>query len=363
MVRESRGPRPPPAPLAWFSGFLLVAASAPVAAQPVASSEFSAPHELSATYRNGSRFMGIRLLGALRLKPVRVDGQPPRELSGLAWDEDEGILYAVSDGGRLFHLRPQFEGELLTGLSATAGYALRDAEDRPLTRAWADSEGVTVENGDNGIRGDSRLVISFERRPRLERYSTKGRFLETIALPAHLSEVASYASANKSLESVTRHPTLGWLTAPEWPLTGSAPGIVEIWSGSGARWEYPLRDVPNNALVAMEALEDGSLVTLERGHGLLYSPLIISLRRTFPLSMGLRRLPQASTAAVFDSSQGWRIDNFEGLARHHGLRFFLVSDDNENVAQATILVYLELVDPVPTDYRPVESDTRQENRR
>ncbi len=362
MLHASRRPQQRSQLFACFAGLLWIAASGPAMPQPVASSELSAPHELHATYRNGSRFMGIRLLGALRLKPVPVDGQPLRELSGLAWDEDEGILYAVSDGGRVFHLRPEFEGELLTGLSGVAGYSLNDPEGRPLSGVWADSEGLAIENGDNGIRGDTRLVISFERRPRLGRYSTKGRFIEPIALPAPLSNVASYASANKSLESVTRHPTFGWLFAPEWPLRGSVSGTVEIWSAGGMRWSYPLRDVSNNALVAMEALEDGSLVTLERGHGMLYSPLIIALRRTRPLETGPGGVLEVATAAVFDTSAGWRIDNFEGLARHRGLHFFLASDDNENAVQTTILLYLEMVDAVPTDYRPAESDTRQENR-
>lgn len=362
MVEGSRHPQRPPGSFVWFAGFLLIAASGPAAPHPVSSSELSAPYELSATFRNGSHFMGIRLLGALRLKPVPVDGHPTRELSGLAWDEDEKILYALSDGGTLFHFRPEFEGERLTGLSGLAGYALRDPEGRSLGGVWADSEGLTLEKGDNGILGDSQLVISFERRPRLARYSTRGRFLEPIALPASLSEAASYASANKSLESVTQHPAFGWLTAPEWPMSESAAGIVDIWSTSGIVWAYPLRDVPNNALVAMEALRDGSLVTLERGHGLFYAPLIISLRRTFPLSLGTRRLANVSTTAVFDSAKGWRIDNFEGLARHRGLRFFLVSDDNENAVQTTILLYLEIVDPLPTDYRPAESGTGQENR-
>jgi hypothetical protein len=363
MFRSSPRAKRVPRRCPWLAACLWMAFSGMAAAQTAASSELYATHELSADYRQGSRFMGIRLLGALRLKPVQIDGHPLRELSGLAWDQDEGLLYAVSDGGALFHLRPEFEGEMLTGLSAVAGYALEGPEGGPATRAWADSEDLAIENGDNGILGDSRLVISFERRPRLGRYSTDGRFLEAIPLPAPLSQVASYASANKSLESVARHPDFGWLTAPEWPLKGSAPRTVEIWSAEGMSWPYRLREVPNNALVAMEALEDGSLVTLERGHGVLYSPLIISLRRTFPLTAEPGTPPRVTTAAVFDSSAGWRIDNFEGLAKHRGLRFFLVSDDNENPLQVTLLVYVEMVDPLPTDYRPEESGTRQENRR
>lgn len=363
MVKASGRPEWPRRLCVVLIAFSLLVVQPLAVADTVASPDLTAPHELSASYRDGSRFMGIRLLGALRLKPVPVDGHAPRELSGLAWDEDEQTLYAVSDGGKLFHFRPEFKGEFLTGLSALAAHALRDAKGRPLSGSRADSEGLTIENGDNGTLGDTRLVISFERRPRLARYSTDGRFLEPIALPAPLAEAGGYASANKSLESVTRHPDFGWLTAPEWPMRGSPSGHINIWSTAGMRWAYPLRDVPNNALVALEALEDGSLVTLERGHGMLYSPLVIALRRTFPLDAGPGSPPQVATAAVFDSSAGWRIDNFEGLARHRGHRFFLVSDDNENAVQTTILLYLELVDPGPTDYQLPELDTLQENRR
>ena len=47
--------------------------------------------------------------------------------------------------------------------------------------------------------------------------------------------------------------------------------------------------------------------------------------------------------AVFDTSQGWLLDNFEGLARHREQRFFMVSDDNRSALQSTLLVYFELL--------------------
>src|SRR5512143_619940 len=62
----------------------------------------------------GDRYMGIRLLGVLRLPQVAVNGLPLHELSGLAWDEDAGLLYAVSDKGLLFHLRPVFSDDRLS---------------------------------------------------------------------------------------------------------------------------------------------------------------------------------------------------------------------------------------------------------
>jgi len=48
--------------------------------------------------------------------------------------------------------------------------------------------------------------------------------------------------------------------------------------------------------------------------------------------------------APLDSYQGLHLDNFEGLTRHHGNRFFMVSDDNDVFVQRTLLVYFELLD-------------------
>jgi hypothetical protein len=45
-----------------------------------------------------------------------------------------------------------------------------------------------------------------------------------------------------------------------------------------------------------------------------------------------------------DSGKGHQIDNFEGLARHRGNRFFLVSDDNDLFLQRSLLMYFELLD-------------------
>lgn len=303
--------------------------------------------------------MGVRLLGAVSLNQIRIDGQLVAELSALAWDRDEGILYAVSDGGRLFHLKPEFEDGMLTGVAGLAGYPLREGDGTPLRGRRADSEGLALENADNGVRGDSRLVIVFERNPRLARYTPGGRLVDELPLPERLRSVANYASANKSLESVARHPDFGWLVAPERPMAGEAAGFIPVWNLGGTAWSYPLRNVPNASLVAMEVLPDGSLVTLERGHGLLYLPVITSIRRTSLKGAPVSLNP--TTSAVFDSSRGWRVDNFEGLTRLEGLRFLLVSDDNESSMQKTLLLQIEFVDQEPTDYPVPEYDAIQKN--
>jgi len=46
---------------------------------------------------------------------------------------------------------------------------------------------------------------------------------------------------------------------------------------------------------------------------------------------------------VFDTGQGWLMDNFEGLSHYRDRRFFMVSDDNCNGLQSTLLVYFEVL--------------------
>ena len=102
--------------------------------------------------------------------------------------------------------------------------------------------------------------------------------------------------------------------------------------------------------MAMEVLADGSLLTLERGFVSLTRPLVIALRRTRLPSHPSEPL-QIEEVAVFDTSQGWMLDNFEGLTHHHGQRFFMISDNNHHVLQSNLLVYFELLEPVTASVR------------
>ena len=46
--------------------------------------------------------------------------------------------------------------------------------------------------------------------------------------------------------------------------------------------------------------------------------------------------------AKLDSKDGWRLDNFEGLTKVGKNLYLVVSDDNNNIFQKTILVLFEL---------------------
>jgi hypothetical protein len=289
----------------------------------------------------GDRYMGIRLLGALSLSRQPVNGFSPRGLSGLSWDEDSGLLYALSDEAKLFHLRPVFSADLLVNIEIVSAYALLDARGRALKQPWTDSEGLAIDKGANGKPGDSELIISFERRPRISRYTPTGKWLRDEPLPASLQNPNYYSESNKALEAVTLHDRWGLLTAPERSPRGTSAGYVPIIASDRA-WSYPLYGAPNSSLVAMEALPDGSLLTLERAFVSLFHPLLITLRHTHLAPQSTESLV-VEEVAVFDTSQGWIMDNFEGLTRHRGLRFFMISDDNRSSLQSTLLVYFELL--------------------
>lgn len=287
----------------------------------------------------GERYMGIRLLGTLRLASTKIGGIRLAGLSALAWDEDEQVLYAVSDLGKLFHLLPRFREGRLDGVQVVAAHALADSQGRALRYPWKDAEGLVLENAANGVKGDSRLLVSYERRPRIRRYTAGGKRLGSVRLPLALRHQSAYRDANQALEAIALHPHWGLLTAPEAALRGQRH--IALYALNGRRWQYVLAAAPNSALVAMEALSDGSLLTLERAYVAPLRPLVISLRRVRLLEATATAL--AEDVAVMNSHRGWRLDNFEGLTRHRDRRFFMVSDDNNSRWQKTLLTYFELL--------------------
>ncbi len=301
----------------------------------------SRPYQFSEQYQNGERYQGVRLHGSLLLSLQTADGRAVDELSGLAWDAQQAVLYACSDEGWLFQLRPQFDdAHTLSGVELLAAYPLQDAQGRPLSGAAADSEGMVLQHTATGLE----LWLSFERQPRIERYRADGTWLGTLPLPAILANASHYQSKNKMLEALAWHPQAGVITAPEWPLSASPADKITLYALNGARWTVPRSSDPNSAVVGLETLADGSLLILERAYSSPFSPLRISLRRV-TLNDSCQDRPvdcPVSQVAVFDSAQDWRVDNFEGLAHHQGRFLFMVSDNNGSPWQKTLLNYFEL---------------------
>ena len=313
--------------------FLLVLLTAPLWPQQAVAESVGFTLELSDRFTTGDDYMEIRLLGALSL----MGRDELAEMSDLAWDEDEGILYGVTDRGLLLHLRPLLVNGRLVDVELLHHVRLQDKRGKKLKKPARDAEGLALEGSRNGIRGDSRLAVSFEGDHRVDIYSPEGVYLRPLNLPAELRDERLYKHGNKGLEALARHPVFGYMTGPEMAKGG---GTIPIFGESGMSWRYQPFE-PDGALVALEALDDGTLLILERAYSSVFEPLVITLSSALPTRENADSVLDARRLARFDSTRGWQTQNFEGLTHHQGRRFFMVSDDGGKGYLQTQLLYLE----------------------
>jgi len=289
------------------------------------------------TINFGKETQGVRPLGAVKLNTKSSDDVHITGISALAWDQDEKLLYSVTDKGLLHHLHPIFDRGNLVAVDLLATYKLRNKYGKRLKGKHRDSEGAFVINADNGIPGDSELVVSFEKVPRIIRFTSQGKMIEPYSLPPILAEKRNYRTTNQMLEAVTLHPEKGILTMAQRPMKGR--DNQRLYALKGESWEYYMEKHKGNGVTAMEALPDGRILFMERAWHSMLSPLIVTLKEGRFTQEGKLELRVITS---LNSSKGWALDNFEGLTRHRGERFFMVSDDNNSLLQRTLLFYFEL---------------------
>ncbi len=317
---------------------LSAAAAARDAAQPLNTR----PVAFTEQPRQQERAGRLRALGMLELPDVTVDGLRLSQLSGLAWDDDDGMLYAISDKGALFQLRPVIREDKLAGLQLLKAVPLRETDGKLLKGRRADSEGLDILKGRNGRKGDAELVVSFERFPRVVRYRPDGTVIGENPLPAPLNDRKSYRDNNKMLESVCVDEKLGVLTVPEDPLAKERAGHNRIFRVAGGSWLLPATGQFRPS--AIECLGDGRVLILERDFGRLLGRAVALRLATLAGDGSAESVAAVETVALMDTAQGYQIDNFEGLTHHKGNRFFMVSDNNDLFIQRTLLLYFELAE-------------------
>jgi hypothetical protein len=134
------------------------------------------------------------------------------------------------------------------------------------------------------------------------------------------------------------------LTAPEKPLDDET-STARLYRMDGGSWRFPANP---GGIVALECLPGGDVLVMEREYSSLSLHWVVTLRNLrLPPGTPLDSLLVTETVTTLDSDKGLHLDNFEGLTRHRGNRFFMVSDDNDVFIQRTLLVYFELVDQKP----------------
>jgi len=282
----------------------------------------------------------IKVLSVFRLFTTSKNDQDLVELSALAWSKDENILYALSDHGSIFHFRPAFNENGLSDIHLIDAYPLLGASDEDLSYPWSDSEGLYLKNGDNGRKGDDELLVSFELKPRLQWHQPDGTFIKKESLPEWLEDKSNYHNRHKALESVTIHHEYGVITAPELPMEDADWQILTLYQANGGELTTSRDELEDMSLCAIEALPGGDLLILERRHSLLAPTWTTALTK---LSAVNGNTLEREVMATMNVGGRMPVDNYEGLTRHTGHRYFMVSDNNEHFMQQTLLVYFELL--------------------
>ncbi|WP_020393631.1 esterase-like activity of phytase family protein [Thiolinea disciformis] len=278
----------------------------------------------------------LTILDQITLARDTLNQQVITELSDLAWDADEQVLYAISDKGILFHFKLSIKNNNLN-VKPIAAFPLVDGKAKPLKPR--DAEGLTVLNDQNGRKGDSQLVVAMEGIPRLVRTDTKARQIGEDPLNPLLKNRKLYRSGNDMLESVIFHPRLGLLTAPEMSLKTQAETMHTIYSPTRT-WSFPAYPSAKSSITALEVLPDQSLLVLERAWAGFPNPFVISLRRVDILNCKPKTPCAVQNLAVFSGLLS--IDNFEGLTHIKDNLYLMVSDDNQSDLLSTKLTLFKI---------------------
>ncbi|MEM7193525.1 MAG: esterase-like activity of phytase family protein [Pseudomonadota bacterium] len=263
-------------------------------------------------------------------------------LSGLAWDYDQQILWAVSDLGFVasFELLPNPADPVRIRLVEKFPLNLKD--ERLTGKKWLDAEGLALARHDNGVAGDTELIVSFERRPRLEGFNARGEWTRKIEIPEFFKDAENYRHSNNALESVTHHPKFGWILGIEFPYQSENENLHTIFTADGVRsWRFARSELPGSALTGLQWIQSSRLITLERAYVDPLQPFYTILRVLDLDQCGETVTCEPKPLLQLNSHLDGPLDNFEGIAKIDDSNLILVSDNNGSDVQQTLFMRVQ----------------------
>ncbi len=249
------------------------------------------------------------------------------EISDLAYDHSDAMLYAINDKGILFHLKISIESKKIDSIRLSDSYKLRDKKGKPYKKSKRDSEGLNLYKGD--------LLVSFERDPRVILFDKKGNRLKKIKIHKDLEEIDAYRDPNDALEAVTYHDSYGIITTPEMALKKHKKKTHTLYSKK-ERWKISAL----GKIAAIEAMPDGDILVLERTKK--KDKWTVTLQKVNIGECKKKKQCPSTLLARLKSKEGWMLDNFEGLTYLYDDLYLMISDDNDSKEQQTIAVLMEI---------------------
>lgn len=267
--------------------------------------------------------MSINILDA---KELVFSNENINELSALAYSNN--ILYALSNLAYLHKFKIDLKNNKINSLKLISSKKLQNKKSKELKKKKSDSEGMVYIDG--------TLYISFERKPRVDIYSLNGKKIKGKKIQKQLRDIKNYRGKNKALESITYADNYGVLVAPEVSLENEDKKYHYIYS----KHKF-YKFLASAKLSALEYIGDDSVLSLERKFDFFTRRRIIILKKIY-LQMCKDNICKSEVLARLDSNNGWNLDNFEGLTKISKNKYLMVSDDNQNIFQKTLLVLFEL---------------------
>lgn len=262
---------------------------------------------------------GVRFAGGVQLIAAPVSAL--HGLSDLTLTGDGGFL-AVSDSGDLVRGRLALDkAGRLTGLDDLRVRRLTLADGAPIAdKAEGDAEGLALTE-------DGEVLVSFERDHRIWSYGP----LEAMhARPEARPHPAADFPLNEGMEALTL-----------------APGGWRVGGEGGGVWDCS-RDGCRVVVEAAPPTDSWRLTGLERdpgGDG--WFAVQRSWRPPFDVRARVRRMDEdgALGPVLVELKLPGLADNFEGVAaeaRGEGVRLYILSDDNANPAQKTLMLAFDV---------------------
>ncbi len=269
----------------------------------------------------------IKILDAKILYFKIKDNIPFHEISDLVYEN--GLVYFVSDQGYLYKFFINITHNKIKSLQYLDAYVLKNKKGQRLKKKKRDAEGLALYK--------NNLLISFERKQRVNLYSKEGEKIKKIQLHKDLQNKKNYVSKNKGLEAVTCNDKYGVITAPELPLKNSNAKYHTLYTK-----DKMFKFKADGSIVSLEFFGKNTILVLLRDFNYLTRRRVTTLMKVYLNKCRQQQVCKSKTLAKLDSLDGWKLDNFEGLTHVNANRYLMVSDDNENIFQKTLLVLFEI---------------------
>jgi Esterase-like activity of phytase len=233
----------------------------------------------------------------------------------VAYKGDE--LYIVSNDGKLYTFSFKIKNRIITHLEKLEMTFLKTNKRKVLKKKKRDAEGLCF------LRNN--LLISFERKHRIELYSLQGEKLKSIKVHKALENKSAYKSRNRGLESVAYNHKYGIVTAPEIPLYMKKNHVIYA---KDRTWKLKV----SGKIKALEFINDDELLIVMREKNWLTKK-----KETLIYHFDLKSVEEESVKFLFKLN-----GNFEGLTKVYDDFYVMVSDSEDT--QKAELVLFELKD-------------------